>query len=116
MFEFVNWGLVTLAGLLLLAGVGLLARKKEYKKYYGFFAGTILLLITTLFILPYSEYQTANENIDKFQRGEMLECYTSSRIFGSSEQYMIANDQWEQQHYNFIKKDNRLVVKANHCK
>ncbi len=116
MFEFVNWGLVVLTGLLLLAGIGFLMGEKKEEKSYGFFAGTILLFVASLFILPYSEYQTANENINKFNQGEMLQCNTSSGSWGTSEHYMVANDQWEQQHYNFIKKDNRLVVKANHCK
>lgn len=116
MFEFVNWGLVVLTGLLLLVGIGFLAGEKKDEKSYGFFGGTVFLFVVTLFILPYSEYQTANENINKFNQGEMLQCYTSSGTIGTSEQYMVANDQWEQQHYNFIKKDNRLVVKANHCK
>jgi len=115
MFEFVHWGFVVITLFLLIVGYGLLANEEKDKKSYFFFGATIAMFLFVLFVFPYFEKEKANENIERFQKGEMIECTSSNGALNRGETYLVKNDKWEQHQYSFVKKDTRLVIKANRC-
>ena len=113
MFQFFELPITFLSFFMIIAAYGLLNKEKE-KRDHTFFYITILFFISTFTLLPYIQYRDALDKIQIFNNGKSLECISNQNNFGSTEKFLVNNQNWKVKEYEFVREDG-LMVMAHKC-
>lgn len=112
MFEFLNWGLIVPISILIGVCIwGIFTSERKNDRYLA------MLGLISLVAIIYFEYLEVQKKIKKFNQGETILCSDEAYTWGGNrgKHYLVQNDLWEQEHYNFIKNDNRLILEMANC-
>ena len=115
MTQFFHFQIIVVTFLLFLATRGLRKKTDEEGEDYSIVATiATLLFISTFTLMPYLNYQSALTNIEVFNSGKSLNCNSSNHNFANQE-FLLDNKHWYLKEYQFISKENGLIVKAHMC-
>ncbi len=116
MTQFFDFRIIVFALFVLLVSQGLKQDKDLEKGEDYSIVATIatLLFISTFTLMPYLNYQSALTNIEVFNSGKSLKCNSSNHNFANQE-FLLDNKHWYLKEYQFISKENGLIVKAHMC-
>jgi hypothetical protein len=113
MFQFFDIKLTFITSLVVLVALISLDKKKEKRKY-TFLTFTLLLFTYTFTLFPYVQYRYAIDSIRIFNNGKSLECISNQNNFGSTEKFLVNNQNWTLKEYEFVRNDG-LMVMAHKC-
>lgn len=116
MTQFFNFPIIVFAFLLFLVFQGLKSNKDDEKEedYSIVTSIATLFFIATFTLIPYLNYQLAVHATEAFNSGKSLKCNSSNNSF-TNQVFLLNNKHWYLKEYQFINKDNGMIIEAHMC-
>ena len=116
MTQFFHFPIIVFTFILFLVFQGLKSNKDDDKEQdYSIVTSIVtLLFISTFTLIPYLNYQSALESIEAFNNGKSLQCNSTNNNF-TNQEFLLDNKHWSVKGYQFINKDNGLIIEAHMC-
>jgi len=111
MFEFINYVEILLTLAVFLIAVYL--EKGSRKKSYLIIIITGLMFLYTLFGMPITQKNKADENIASYKNGTSLSCTSGFLVFSST--FTIDEKQWDLEGNYFINKQTKESIRIDKC-
>ena len=111
MFEFINYGEIILTLIFFIIAVYL--EKSSKKKSYLLIIITGIMFLYTLFGMPITQKNKANESTASYKKGSSLSCTSGFLVFSST--FSINDKQWDLEENYFIHKKTQESIRADKC-
>ena len=111
MFDFINYGGSILTLIVFLIAIYL--ERGSKKKSYFFIIITGLMFLYTLFGMPITQKNKADENIASYKNGSLLSCISGFLVFSST--FTIDEKQWDLEGNYFINKQTKESIRIDKC-
>lgn len=111
MFEFMNYGESILSFVFFLVALYLYRSSKDKSYFLSIITG--LMFAYTLFGMPFTQKNKAEENIASYEEGISLSCASGFLVFGST--YNVDKNQWQLEGNYFINTQVNEKIRADKC-